>query len=324
MASPSARYSFYDLQPASESFLQDVLKGLSQQQKTIPPKYFYDHAGSALFEAICQLPEYYPTRAEMSIMEQYAADMAHRLAGCEMLIEYGSGSGRKTRVLLEALQPGAYVPIDISAEQLARSAYQIAESLSALRVMAVCADYTQPIELPDTQLAGGEQRAIYFSGSSIGNFTPDEARVFLGHAKQLAGAGGAMLIGVDLKKDPAILHAAYNDEAGITAAFNLNLLKRMNRELGANFDTDGFAHCAFYNSEAGRIEMHLVSHRDQQVAIAHRSFAFHAGETIHTENSYKYSVGEFQALAHEAGFRAEHYWLDPLQRFSVHYLVVPG
>jgi len=323
MASPNARYSFHDLQPAIESFLQEVVKGLSQQQKTIPPKYFYDHAGSALFEEICRLPEYYPTRAEMAIMEAHAADMAQRLSKCTTLIEYGSGSGRKTRVLLEALQPTVYVPIDISAEQLARSAYQTAEAFPTLRVMALCADYTQPIDLPDTGLARTERHAIYFSGSSIGNFTPDEARRFLSHAVQLAGAGGAMLIGVDLKKDPAILHAAYNDQQGITAAFNLNLLQRMNHELGTNFNIAQFAHRAFYNAEAGRIEMHLVSRQEQEVKLAQHVFAFRAGETIHTENSYKYSIGEFQELARGAGFRPEYYWLDALQRFAVHYLIAP-
>ncbi|HSQ04807.1 MAG TPA: L-histidine N(alpha)-methyltransferase, partial [Burkholderiales bacterium] len=185
------------------------------------------------------------------------------------------------------------------------------------------ADYTQPIELPDADIPRAERRAIYFSGSSIGNFTPDEAERFLSHATQLAGAGGAMLIGVDLKKDPAVLHAAYNDEQGITAAFNLNLLQRMNRELGANFDIAQFAHRAFYSTEAGRIEMHLASRREQEVKLAQRTFAFRAAETIHTENSYKYSIGEFQELARRAGFRPEHYWLDAFQRFSVHYLTVP-
>lgn len=324
MSAPAPRYSFHDLHPPRQSFLEEALYGLSRAQKALPPKYFYDDAGSALFEAICGLPEYYPTRSEMAIMEQHAGDMARSLAGYATLIEYGSGSGRKTRVLLEALRPAVYVPIDISQEQLARSAYRTAEAFPMLRVLAVCADYTQPIDLPDTKLPAGSRRAIYFSGSSIGNFTPAEAQGFLARAIRLAGPGGAMLIGVDLKKDPAILHAAYNDAQGITAAFNLNVLQRMNRELGADFDLNAFEHRAFYNAEAGRIEMHLMSKREQQVKLGQGTFSFRSGETIHTENSYKYSIAEFQALARVSGFVPEHYWLDPLRLFSVHHLTIPA
>jgi dimethylhistidine N-methyltransferase len=314
-------YSFHDLHPAAGSFLQDALDGLSRPQKSLPPKYFYDRDGSALFEAICRLPEYYPTRAEMAIMERHACDMARSLAGCNTLIEYGSGSGRKTRVLLEALRPAVYVPIDISAEQLARSACETAQTYPALRVMAVCADYTYALDLAAGGVTLSGSRVIYFSGSSIGNFTEAEAHAFLVRAGELAGAGGSMLIGVDLKKDPAILHAAYNDSQGVTAAFNLNLLRRMNRELGADFEVTAFAHDAFYNERRGRIEMHLVSRREQEVTFAGRRFTFRAGETIHTENSYKYSVAEFRALARGAGFQPGECWLDPLGRFSVHHLI---
>lgn len=324
MSAPAPRYSFHDLHPAPQSFLEDALNGLARAQKALPPKYFYDDAGSALFESICGLPEYYPTRAEMAIMEHHAADMARCLAGCTTLIEYGSGSGRKTRVLLDALRPAVYVPIDISQEQLARSAYRTAEAFPALRVIAVCADYTQHIDLPDADVPAGSRRAIYFSGSSIGNFTPEEAQAFLSRARRLAGPGGAMLIGVDLKKDLAILHAAYNDAQGITAAFNLNVLQRMNRELGADFDLNAFAHRAFYDTEAGRIEMHLAAKREQQVRIRQETFSFRSGETIHTENSYKYSIAEFQALARASGFLPERYWLDPSRLFSVHHLTVPA
>jgi dimethylhistidine N-methyltransferase len=320
----SGGYSFHDLHPDTGSFRAAVIAGLSLAQKALSPKYFYDDRGSALFDAICELPEYYPTRTEMALMQAHAADMAACLGPDCVLIEYGSGSGRKTQVLLSALAPAAYMPIDIAASQLKISAQAQARMFPATRVVAVCADYSQPLDLPEIDGMDAHRRAIYFPGSTIGNFTVDEALTFLQRARALAGRGGAMLVGVDLKKDHALLHAAYNDAQGVTAEFNLNLLHRINRELGADFDVRAFRHLAFYNAAAGRIEMHLQSLREQQVAIGPRIFDFSAGETIHTENSCKYSADEFRDLARQAGFEPVCCWTDPQQLFSVHCLVVPG
>lgn len=314
-------YTLRDLHPQNASLRDEVLAGLGKPRKSLPPKLFYDSRGSELFELICRLPEYYPTRTEMQIMRDAASDMATRIGERSVLVEYGSGSGLKTRVLLEALQPVAYVPIDISAEQLTRAAAEVAESFPGTQVIAVCADYTQPLHLPALDGMEARRRAVYFSGSTIGNFTPQDAVSFLRRAHALVRAGGAMLVGVDLKKDPALLHAAYNDAQGVTAAFNLNVLQRLNRELGADFEVSAFEHNAFYNADAGRIEMHLVSTREQDVTIAGRRFHFDVRETIHTENSYKYAVDEFQALVRQGGFSAQHCWTDAEQRFSVHYLV---
>lgn len=323
MALSHARVSFHDLQPDAGSFLDDVVTGLSQRQKALSPKYFYDPRGCELFEAICELPEYYPTRTEMAMMRARVREIAQRLGPDCVLIEYGSGSSRKTRVLISALNPVAYVPIDIAGAHLRASAHALAGRLPGLRIIAVCADYSRPLELPEIDNLGARRRIVYFPGSTIGNFTVPEAQEFLIGARRLVGAGGAMLVGVDLKKDHGMLHAAYNDAQGVTAAFNLNVLARINRELGANFDLAAFRHQAFYNAEAGRIEMHLESLRDQQAALGGITFSFRAGETIHTENSYKYSVAEFQTLARAAGFEPEACWTDPGQLFSVHYLAAP-
>ncbi len=320
---PHARVSFHDLQPGAGGFRGEVISGLSQPQKALNPKYFYDERGCELFEAICGLPEYYPTRTEMAMMQTHGREMAQRLdPGCA-LIEYGSGSGRKTRLLIGELKPSVYVPIDIAAAQLRASSMLLAETFPDLNIVAVCADYSRPLELPELERLNACRRAIYFPGSTIGNFTVAEARQFLRHACRLVGTGGAMLVGVDLKKDHAVLHAAYNDAQGVTAAFNLNLLARINRELGADFDLAAFRHHAFYNADAGRIEMHLVSLKDQRVTLGGHVFPFRGGETIHTENSYKYSVAEFQALARSAGFEPDHCWIDPQRLFAVHYLAVP-
>lgn len=316
-----AQYSFHDFHPETDRFLDDVLNGLAQPQKTLAPKYFYDERGSELFEAICELPEYYPTRTELAMMQTSAADMAQRLGPDCLLIEYGAGSGRKTRLLIEALAPAAYLAIDISREQLKQSAAQFAETFPDVRVVAICADYSRPLTLPEIDGYGGHRRAVYFPGSTIGNFTRQEALDFLKTARALVGAGGAMLVGVDLKKDHARLHAAYNDVQGVTAEFNLNLLRRINRELKGNFDLARFRHHAFYDPARGRIEMHLESLADQCVVVDGHEFRFDAGETIHTENSCKYSVAEFQQLARDAGFNAEHCWTDSQQLFSVHYLI---
>jgi dimethylhistidine N-methyltransferase len=267
------------------------------------------------------LPEYYPTRTELAMTQAHAPEMARLLGADCLLIEYGAGSGRKTRVLIEALAPAAYVAIDISRSALQQCAADLAARYPAVKVAAVCADYSRPLALPVIEGITPRRRVIYFPGSTIGNFTRADALGFLRHAQKLAGAGGAMLVGVDLKKDPARLHAAYNDAQGITAAFNLNLLTRINRELDGTFDVAAFEHHAFYDADEGRIEMHLRSLRPQTVHVAGLAFAFSGGETIHTENSCKYAVDEFQQLAREAGFTAEKYWCDSERLFSIHYLV---
>lgn len=319
----ASRVSYHDLGPDTGDFRRDVIAGLSRAQKSLSPKYFYDERGSELFEAICKLPEYYPTRTEIALMRGKAHEMARLLGpGC-VLIEYGSGSGRKTRILVEALAPAAYVPIDIAAAQLGVWSSDLARDFPQVAVIAVCADYSRPLALPGIDRFRESRRVIYFPGSTIGNFTVPEALAFLKSARAVARPGGAMLVGVDLKKDPAMLQAAYDDAQGITAEFNLNLLARMKRELAADIDTSAFRHRAFYNEGLGRVEMHLESLRQQQLVIGNRTFAFRRRETIHTENSYKYSIGEFQDLARNAGFDPRTCWTDPQDLFSVHYLTVP-
>ena len=323
MGQSSVGYSFHDLHPDTGRFLDDVIAGLSRPQKALPPKYFYDTHGCALFEAICGLPEYYLTRAEIALMRGKVGDMARHFApGC-VLIEYGSGSGRKTRILIDAIEPVAYVPIDIARAQLGTTAAEIARDFPRLRVIAVCADYSRRLALPELDYLGARRRIVYFPGSTIGNFTPVEAGEFLAGAREQARARGGLLIVVDLKKDTARLDAAYNDARGVTAAFNLNLLARINRELGADFDLAAFRHRAFYDEASGRIEMHLVSVKAQAITINGRAFRFREGETIHTENSYKYSVREFQELARAAGLAPVECWTDAEQLFSVHYLAAP-
>ena len=318
-----APLAFYDLKPDPRSFLEEVIAGLSQPQKTLSPKFFYDERGSALFEEICGLAEYYPTRTELALMQARGAEMAALLGRGSVLIEFGSGLGLKTFELIEHLEPAAYLPIDIAAAQLRSFAQALTARFSGLPVVAVCADYSRPFSLPGMDRFGSRRRVAYFPGSTIGNFTVDEARVFLQRARTLVGSGGGMLVGVDLKKDVALLHAAYNDAKGVTAAFNLNLLMRINRELNADFDLAAFRHHAYYDMRLGRIEMHLVSLVEQTATVAGRAFHFRRDETIHTENSYKYSVAEFQALAGEAGFQAARHWVDPARLFAVHYLCVP-
>jgi dimethylhistidine N-methyltransferase len=304
-------------------FLADALAGLRRSPKELPCKYLYDAAGSALFDAICETPEYYPTRAELAIMRAHAGEMGRRLGpGCQV-IEYGSGSGVKTRVLLRHLpRPTACVPVDISADHLRRSAKELATRFPEVEVQPVAADFTCPFDVPDPTTAT-RRRVVYFPGSTIGNFGPPEALSLLKGIAQLCGSGGALLIGVDLRKDPAVLNAAYNDAAGVTAAFNRNLLARMNRELGADFDPEAFRHRAFYNDVAGRVEMHLVSTREQTVRVGGRPIRFAAGESIHTENSYKYAPDEFERLAAGAGLRPVSLWTDPGHLFSVQLYEVP-
>lgn len=322
MTSAPPRVSFHDLKPETGAFLDDVLMGLARPQKELPAKYFYDARGCELFEAICDLPEYYPTRTETAMMQRRAPEMAQCLGPECALIEFGSGNSRKTRILLEALRPPVYLPIDIAGDQLRSSAEALARAFPGLEVVAVCADYTHPFRLPSWTSHETRRKVIYFPGSTIGNFTQAETLKFLRDAITLTGKSGAMLVGVDLKKAPQVLDAAYNDAKGVTAEFNLNLLSRINRELGADFDLAKFRHYAFYNEREGRIEMHLVSLSSQRVAVAGRSFEFRQGETIHTENSCKYSVAEFRDLAMQAGFRSAKTWTDPDQLFSVHYLEV--
>jgi dimethylhistidine N-methyltransferase len=308
-------------EPEPDCFLSDVLEGLSRPQKTLPCKYLYDAQGSALFDRICELDEYYPTRTELGILRRHAGAMAAVLGPRCLLIEYGSGSSVKTELLLARLEaPAAYVPVDISREHLLRTAASLATRHPRVRVIPVCADFTRPFSVPPVSWAA--RRAAYFPGSTIGNFGPAEARKFLTQVSEQCGPGGALLIGVDLRKSPAILEPAYDDALGVTAEFNRNLLRRINRELGADFDVAGFDHRAFWNRKEGRIEMHLVSRRDQVVALAGRRFVFSRGETIHTENSYKYDLADFRALARSASFEVDRVWTDDQSLFSVQLLRV--
>ena len=300
-------------------FLEDVVEGLSQPRKSLPPKYFYDAAGSRLFERICRLREYYPTRLEVSITKKNLREIG-RFAGkgCALL-EYGTGEGIKTRLLIAALRPTLYAPVDISEDALERAVARLARAFPRLRIVPVRGDFSRPLDIPP--LPDGARRVVYFPGSTIGNLTPDEAHAFLKMTRAQVGARGAMIVGVDLKKDANVLHAAYNDREGVTSAFNLNLLARINRELGADFDLRRFAHYAFYEPTSGRIEMHLVSTARQTVSIGAHRLSFERGESIHTENSYKYSIPEFQALAERAGFRPAKVWTDARSWFSVHGLL---
>jgi L-histidine Nalpha-methyltransferase len=311
----------------ADSFREDVIAGLSLPQKALPPKYFYDARGSRLFEAICRLKEYYPTRSELALTRAELGAIA-RFAGSRIpsgvaLIEYGSGESLKSRLLLEALRPSAYIPVDISPHALRAAAAALRRRFPWLPIHPVHGDFTRPLKIPMGAGARSfsSRRVVYFPGSTIGNLTPQEAHAFLRMTRGQVGARGAMLVGVDLQKDANVLHAAYNDAKGVTAAFNLNLLARINRELGADFRLRRFRHYAFYNPTLGRIEMHLVSLERQAVNVGAHRFAFEPGESIHTENSYKYSIEGFRALARSAGFRGAKVWLDPKGLFSLHGLV---
>ena len=310
----------HDFAPETEDFRRDVLEGLRALPKYIPSKYFYDERGSALFERICELDEYYLTRTELAITGDNAKAIAQRLGPRCLLVEYGSGSSLKTRVLLDHLEdPVGYVPIDISRDHLARTAARLDSAYPDLEVLPVCADYTAHYALPAPRRPT-RHTVVYFPGSTIGNFTPPQARAFLGHVAEICGPGGGLLVGVDLKKDRAVLERAYNDALGVTAAFNRNLLERVNREIGADFRPNAFRHVAFYEPREGRIEMHLESARDQVVRVDGEEVAFRRGERIHTENSYKYTLGGFAELAGAAGFDVEAVWTDPDDLFSVQYL----
>lgn len=306
-----------DLSPSDTGVLRDVLAALARDPKEISAKYFYDERGSALFEAICDLPEYYVTRAELALMESQIAEIAAFVGPDAELVEFGSGSGRKTRMLIEAARPALYEPIDIARTQLQTVMADLALDFPWLDITAISADFTRPLVLPAADVAT-RRRVVYFPGSTIGNFTRAEAADFLRMVREMAGTGGAAIIGVDLKKDRRILHAAYNDAQGITAQFNLNVLNHLNRVLGADFDPQAFEHVAFYDEAEGRIEMHLRSLREQTVFVGGQRIAFRQGELMRTEISCKYSVEEFQDLAEEAGFRPEKVWFDPDRLFSVH------
>ncbi len=307
---------YHDLHTTRDEFVDDVLQGLAQRPASIPPKYFYDARGSRLFDAITELPEYYQTRTEIGILKDNAEEIANHVGTGSLLVEPGGGSCAKVHILLEGLQPRAYVPMDISHEHLRLAAEELAITFPWLEIHAACTDYTREMALPPSAPRG--THVAFFPGSSIGNFDPAAAVDFLQSIAELLGEDGYLLIGVDLKKDKALLEAAYDDADGVTAEFNLNLLQRINRELDGDFNLEHWQHKAIYNETLGRIEMHLESLTDQQVSVAGRSFNFSRGETIHSENSYKYSIDEFIQLAARAGFRSEQVWEDDNSLFSVH------
>ena len=315
------RIRFRDEGPEIEDFKSEVIENLSRERKTLPCKFFYDKTGSDLFDRICELDEYYPTRTEIALLERHGEEFAELSGPACHVIEFGSGSSVKVKLLLDKLnEPSTYTAIDISKDHLIDATSALAEEFPEIDVEAVWADYSQPLRMERNGHAG--RRLGFFPGSTIGNFSPDEAHAFLKRSAETIGPGGSMLIGVDLKKDEDTLIAAYNDRDGVTAAFNENLLARINRELDGEFNLSAFSHDAVYNREHGRIEMHLVSERDQTAKIGDRSFEFRAGETIHTENSYKYSVEQFQGLCREARYEPVQAWTDPAGMFSLHYLNV--
>jgi len=311
---------FHDYAPVQSDFLKDVINGFRRQQKSIPPKYFYDQRGSELFDKICQQAEYYPTRTEIGILQNNALDIANLIGPECVLIELGSGVSEKIRCLFKVLSPAGYLGIDISKEFLLLSTKRLARDYPELEVHAVCADFTQKIELPEQ--CKSDRLVAFFPGSSIGNFEPDDAVMLLKDVASMVGLGGRLLIGVDLKKEHTVLNAAYNDASGITADFNLNLLHRLRDELHAHVDVNLFKHHAYYNDTKGRIEMHLVSLVNQQIIIDGEKFHMKISESLHTENSYKYDIKEFEILAQQSGFKVEQVWTDEKKLFSVQCLVV--
>jgi dimethylhistidine N-methyltransferase len=304
------------IEPANE-FAAEVIAGLTAKPKRLPPKYFYDQAGSGLFERITRLPEYYPTRSELDLLAKHAPEIASLFPPASALVEFGSGTSRKARILLlAAASVEAYVPVDISGDVLREDAARLRRDFPHLTIMPIAADFTVIAELPPE--IASKPRSGFFPGSTIGNFEPHEAAAFLRRAGATLGSASVLIVGVDLEKSPDVLYRAYNDAEGVTAKFNLNLLARINRELGANFNLAAFEHHAFYNAERHRIEMHLASTRRQKVRIGDVTVDFRTGETIHTENSYKYSIESFQALARGSGWSPLQAWTDGL--FSVHAL----
>lgn len=313
----------YDLHPPLDDFRAEVLQGLKQPQKAIPAKFLYDKKGAELFDRICTLDEYYLTRTEMDILRNNAQEIA-TLIGDGALIEFGSGSSQKVRIILDAMEElPVYVALDISKQHLWESCNALVEAYPKLEAIAICTDYTQPITLPDIPALEGKHRVAFFPGSSIGNLEPKEVIQFLHNTANLLDRQGSLLIGVDLKKSKDILEPAYDDTKGISAAFALNLLARINRELNADFDLANFKYEAFYNP-IGRIEMYIVSLKEQVVRIDNQPIYFEQGEKLRTEHSYKYGISEFQELAIEAGFEPKCVWTDPQQLFSLHYLNLKG
>lgn len=303
--------------PFNDPFAQSLLDGLRRTPKEMACKYFYDDAGSRLFDRICELPEYYQTRTETALLARHAEEIAALMGDGAEIVEFGAGSLRKVRILLEAARPSAYTPLDISGDYLKGVVQDLSADYPRLTLRPVAGDFTLPITLP--ALCGNPRRAGFFPGSTIGNFKPEAAMALLRRMRASLNGGG-LLIGVDLVKDPARLHAAYNDAAGVTALFNKNLLARANRELEADFDMDGFAHYAPYNPLAHRIEMYLVSTRRQRVTIAGETFDFAPGEAVHTEDSHKYTIESFREMAARAGFRPRAVWTDPERLFAIHWL----
>jgi dimethylhistidine N-methyltransferase len=299
--------------------MSEIIEGLSKQQKSLPPKFFYDERGSRLFDAICELPEYYLTRTELSIMQTHIDEIVALVGPQASLIEFGSGSSLKTRMLLERLDRlAAYVPVDISREHLMAAAGSLAAEYPAVEVWPVLADFMQPFELPNPSVMP-LRNIVYFPGSTIGNFSPDEAHKLLKVMHVAAGEDGALLIGVDLQKDIGVIERAYNDEDGVTAEFNVNMLSHLNNEFGANFNLDLFRPSAVYDAEHGRVEMSLISECEQNVRVGGRSFHFAEGEALITEHSHKYTLEQFSGMAQKAGFVVDTVWTDPEQLFSVQY-----
>jgi dimethylhistidine N-methyltransferase len=307
------------IQDTASAFAADVIEGLAATPKRIPAKYFYDAAGSQLFQQITELPEYYPTRTELQILTSRRHRLGALLPAGASLVEFGTGSTEKARIVLQAGSFAVYVPVDISAEFLAKEAVRLRSDLPQLLVLPVAADFMEPFALPAEALS--RPRVGFFPGSTVGNFEPFQASAFLRQIASVLGEGATLIVGVDLVKDPEILFRAYNDSQGVTARFNRNVLVRMNRELGANFDPCAFEHHAFYNRELSRIEMHLASRKRQKVRVAGRTIELRAGETIHTENSYKYTIDRFLALAQGAGWTSRAVFTDPHRYFSIHVLV---
>ncbi|HLI20389.1 MAG TPA: L-histidine N(alpha)-methyltransferase [Stellaceae bacterium] len=321
MSARPVRATFHDFAPEPESFRDAVLAGLSQRHKEIPCRWLYDERGSALFEEICETPEYYPTRTETAILARHGGEIAAAMGPHCQLVEFGSGSSRKVRLLLSAFdRPSSYVAIDISREALQQAADAVATLFPRIDVRAVCADYMAPLDLAEIPEPQNGRRLGFFPGSTIGNLDRPGAIEFLRRCRRVVGSDGAMLVGVDLKKDARVLHAAYNDAAGVTASFTLNLLARINRELGGDFDVTRFAHDASYNPVEGKVEIFIRSLAEQTVTVADCRFRFAEGERIHTEDSCKYSVPEFQQLAMRAGFAPSRVWTDADALFSIHLL----
>lgn len=324
---PTGLSFFIDREPPQDDFLNDVIEGISQPEKSLSPKYFYDQRGSALFDQICALEEYYPTRTELALLNSIGPELSEHAGAESRVIEYGSGSSVKIKILLDALtRPAEYIAIDISRDHLLSSAAFIARQYPHIQVGAICADFTDAALLSSRPVPSQEDEAApgrllgFFPGSTIGNFDPEAAQVFLRNTRRQLGPNGQLLIGVDMKKDTATLTRAYNDAQGITATFNKNILTRMKKELGADIDSDAFEHYAFYNEALGRIEMHLKSIRDQSIFVGENEFVFAEGETLHTENSYKYSIAEFTDMTASMGWRRKAVWTDTQDLFSIYLL----